>query len=55
MRGGNDRNKSVIGQDVVWGKNEMCVKIKIAAASATRPERCRRRPKGMKPRSPRGV
>lgn len=26
MRGGNDRNKSVIGQDVDWGKNEMCAK-----------------------------
>jgi len=38
-----------IAQEGDRGKNEMCVKIKIAAASATRPERCNRRPKGMKP------
>lgn len=55
MRERNDRNKSVIGQAADWGKNEMCVKIKIAAASATRPERCRRRQQGMQARSLRGV
>lgn len=47
--------KAHVAQEGDRGKNEMCVKIKIAAASATRPERCHRRPKGMNPRSPRGV
>jgi len=40
-------NKSVIGQCLDWGKNEIIVKNKMAAASVTRPERGYRQPQGM--------
>ncbi|WP_227745082.1 hypothetical protein, partial [Hafnia paralvei] len=48
-------NKSVIGQCWDWGKNEIRVKNKMAAASVTRPERDHRQPQGMQARSQQGV